>query len=81
MTEIATTATMAPTETAPGGSDHQRFRPIEHQAKPLESSGFLPFRGPAKGRENLGRFAGHQGVALLNDALLRGSFPDLLPGA
>src|SRR5437868_4784432 len=43
-------------------------------AKPLESSGFSPFRAPVKGRENLAPFAGQWGVALLNDPLSRRLF-------
>jgi hypothetical protein len=57
----------------PNGSDAPdlRARP-EHRQKPLKSSGFSPFRLPAKARENSLRLAGHPRVALLNDALLRG---------
>ena len=49
--------------------------------KPLKSSGFSPFPGAAKARENSLQFAGHPGVALLNDALLRGLFRTQHPGA
>src|SRR5215208_5526883 len=60
---------------APSGSNPPdlRARP-EHRRKPLKSSGFSPFTGAAKGRENSSRLAGHTRVALLNDALLRGLF-------
>src|SRR6185295_9206418 len=58
---------------APSGSNPPdlRARP-ERRQKPLKSSGFSPFPGAAKGRENSSRLAGHPRVALLNDALLRG---------
>ena len=52
----------------------------KHRQKPLESSGFLPFRSPAKARENSPQFAGHRRVALLNDALWRRAFPDFSSG-
>src|SRR5205085_11911204 len=39
--------------------------------KPVESGGLFAFAGRAEARENLSPFAGHWGVALLNDALLR----------
>jgi hypothetical protein len=67
------TGMTGPTGAAPSGSKppDPRARP-EHRQKPLKSSGFSPFTGAAKGRENSSRLAGHPRVALLNDALLRG---------
>ena len=63
------------TGAAPSGSERVpvRDRPSTGQ-KPLKSGGFSPFAGAAEARENSLRFAGHRGVALLNDALLRGLF-------
>jgi hypothetical protein len=74
----ATTATgmtgmAARTGAALNGSDAPDLRgQPEHRQKPLKSSGFSPFGRPTKARENSLQFAGHPGVALLNDALLRG---------
>jgi len=39
--------------------------------KAAESRGLFAFAGRAEAPENLSPFAGHWGVALLNDALLR----------
>jgi hypothetical protein len=63
------------TAAAPSGSKRVpiRDRPSTGQ-KPLKSGGFSLFAGAAEARENSLQFAGHHGVALLNDALLRGLF-------
>src|ERR1700738_859265 len=57
--------------TPPSGFSHQAFRSPEIRGKPPDSGGFFaffhPFRWPGKPRP----IAGHRGVALLNDALLR----------
>src|SRR6188768_3021941 len=70
-TATAMTGMTGRTEGARSGSEH-RFS--EFGRKPLKFSGFLPFRGRAKGRENSLQLAGHRGIALLNDALLRRLF-------
>ena len=81
LTAIAATAETAMTGMAdrtgavPSGSDAPAIGAwSEHRRKPLKSSGFSPFRRSAKARENSLRLAGHPGVALLNDALLRRLF-------
>src|ERR1700726_973784 len=57
--------------TPPSGSSHQAFRSPEILGKsrwiPAAFSHFDPLQRPGKPF----RFAGHRGVALLNDALLR----------
>src|SRR6266446_7399234 len=73
MTGIAMTGMADRTGAALSGSDAPDLRGLPGpRQKPLKSSGFLPFRDPAEARENSSQFAGHPGVALLNDALLRG---------
>jgi hypothetical protein len=59
----------------PIGSSHRGIRSIELQEKPPDSSGFSVIAFPADGLGITRRLAGHRGIALLNDALLRRLFP------
>src|ERR1700738_266322 len=57
--------------TPPSGFSHQAFRSPEIRGKPPDSGGFFAFFHPFRWPGKPFRFAGHRGVALLNDALLR----------
>ena len=60
---------------APNGSSRRGVRSIEVVEKPLDSGGFSASGRPADGLGITPRLAGHRGIALLNDALLRRLFP------
>jgi hypothetical protein len=53
------------------GSSRANLQSIETSGKPPDSGGFLAFSAAGDGRGIPRRLAGHRGVALLNDALLR----------
>jgi hypothetical protein len=59
----------------PGGSSRRGIRSIEVHDKPPDSGGFSALTLPADGLGITPRLAGHRGIALLNDALLRRLFP------
>ena len=54
--------------------DAARLRSIQLRQKPPESGGFFAFPSRRHDRGIPRRFAGHRGIALLNDALLRRLF-------
>jgi hypothetical protein len=58
----------------PSGFDGRFGLSHEVPEKPSESGGFFAIRGALTDPGKLCRFAGHRGVALLNDALLRRFF-------
>jgi hypothetical protein len=60
---------------AASGSDAVVWRTAQAMAKPPESGGFSLRQGALGAGEKSARFAGHQGVALLNDRPCE-SFPD-----
>src|SRR6478736_3311953 len=78
---IASTATADRTRAAAKGSDRgHRMLPKLMRSRWNPAAFRIPGQ-PSRGRENSSAFAGHWGVALLNDAVSRRLFPDRFPGA
>jgi hypothetical protein len=71
MIGIAGPAWIMVAEAGRSGSSRANLQSPELPEKPPDSGGFFVFAVCADGRGITRRFAGHRGVALLNDALLR----------